>query len=97
MHDDERAILSTRVGIFAISLISFYVHAVVTDERLLPALNVIATGLNIPNELAGATIMAAGASAPVFFVSAVALFTANSPLGLGVRSWIPLVHTLSSS
>lgn len=51
--------------------------------RLVPALNVIATHYNIPSDIAGATLMAAGASSPELFSSIVSLFVTHSSLGLG--------------
>ena len=51
--------------------------------RLVPALNVIATHYNIPSDIAGATLMAAGASSPELFSSIVSLFITHSSLGLG--------------
>jgi hypothetical protein len=51
--------------------------------RLVPALNVIADYYKIPPDIAGATLMAAGASSPELFSSIVALFVTHSALGLG--------------
>mmetsp|Transcript_70693 Transcript_70693/g.143568 ORF Transcript_70693/g.143568 Transcript_70693/m.143568 type:complete len:647 (+) Transcript_70693:128-2068(+) len=65
------------------ALISFWTQATVTEERLVPALNVIANYNNIPPDIAGATLMAAGASSPELFSSIVALFVTHSALGLG--------------
>jgi len=44
---------------------------------------VIANHYNIPPDVAGATLMAAGASSPELFSSIVALFVTHSSLGLG--------------
>ena len=62
---------------------SFWCQAIVTEERLVPALNVIADTYKIPSDIAGATLMAAGASSPELFSSIVALFITHSALGLG--------------
>jgi Ca2+/Na+ antiporter len=62
---------------------SFWCQAIVTEERLVPALNVIADYYKIPSDIAGATLMAAGASSPELFSSFVALFITHSSLGLG--------------
>jgi len=48
-----------------------------------PALNVIANYYKIPPDIAGATLMAAGASSPELFSSFIALFVTHSALGLG--------------
>ena len=65
------------------SLTPFQPKATVTEERFVPALNVIASEFNIPDDVAGATLMAAGASSPELFSSIVALFITHSALGLG--------------
>lgn len=69
-----------------IAAASFWCQATVTEERFVPALNVIACEYNIPNDIAGATLMAAGASSPELFSSIVALFITHSALGLGTVS-----------
>lgn len=66
-----------------ISLVSFWAQATTTEERFVPALNVIANEYGIPPDIAGATLMAAGASSPELFSSLVALFITHSALGLG--------------
>jgi len=63
--------------------VSFWQQATVTEDRFVPALNVVATTYNIPKDVAGATLMAAGASSPEFFSSMVALFVTHTSLGLG--------------
>ena len=49
----------------------------------MPALNFISVEFNIPDDVAGATLMAAGASSPELLSSAVSLFVTHSSLGLG--------------
>ena len=49
----------------------------------MPALNVIANYYSISSDIAGATLMAAGASSPELFSSIVSLFVTHSSLGLG--------------
>jgi len=71
------------IGLSVISCISFWCQATVTEERFVPALNVIAEYYNIPDDIAGATLMAAGASSPELFSSIVSLFITHSALGLG--------------
>lgn len=43
----------------------------------------IATRFNIPDDVAGATLMATGASAPELLASCMSLFVTHSSLGLG--------------
>lgn len=65
------------------TLISFYWQALVTEERLIPALNIFSKWLELSDDVAGATLMAAGSSAPELFVALVSTFLAQSSLGLG--------------
>lgn len=53
------------------------------STSFVPALNVLVTEFNIPDDVAGATLMAAGASSPELFSSIVSLFVTHSALGLG--------------
>ncbi|KAL7571561.1 hypothetical protein ACA910_020976 [Epithemia clementina (nom. ined.)] len=66
-----------------VAIVSFWCQATVTEERFVPALNVIANRFRIPDDIAGATLMAAGASSPELFSSFVSLFITHSSLGLG--------------
>eukprot|EP00977_Amphora_coffeiformis_P019012 scaffold6856_cov156-Amphora_coffeaeformis.AAC.5 len=83
--DDEVPTASVWVwiGLTLIAAISFWCQATVTEERFVPALNVLSLAFNIPDDVAGATLMAAGASSPELFSSIVALFITHSALGLG--------------
>jgi Ca2+/Na+ antiporter len=71
------------IVLIVIAGVSFWCQATVTEERFVPALNVLANEYNIPDDVAGATLMAAGASSPELFSSFVALFITHSALGLG--------------
>jgi Ca2+/Na+ antiporter len=71
------ALLVIAVGIV------FWCIAVVTEERFVPALAVICDRLNIPDDVAGATLMAAGGCSPEVFSSLIALFVTHSSLGVG--------------
>lgn len=71
------------LGLLIIASLSFYAQALVTEERFVPAVNVIATHWNMPSDIAGATIMAAAASSPELFASFLSLFVTHSSLGLG--------------
>jgi len=57
--------------------------AIVCDEYFIPALEVITTRLGITEDVAGATLMAAGGSAPELFTSFIAVFVAHSDVGIG--------------
>lgn len=66
-----------------VATVAFYFQAIVTEERLVPALNVIAKRLNFSDDVAGATLMAAGASAPELFSNIVSIFITKSAIGMG--------------
>jgi hypothetical protein len=85
MADAEvhEASLGVWIGLSVIAAVSFYSLATVTEERFVPALNVIAVEFNIPDDVAGATLMAGGASSPELFSSIISLFITHSALGLG--------------
>ena len=57
--------------------------ALVCDEFFVPSLEVIVEKLKIPNDVAGATFMAAGGSAPEFFTSIFGTFLAQNSIGFG--------------
>uniref|UniRef100_A0A8C4Z8N4 Sodium/potassium/calcium exchanger 1 n=1 Tax=Gadus morhua TaxID=8049 RepID=A0A8C4Z8N4_GADMO len=57
--------------------------AVVCDEFFVPALGVITDQLAISDDVAGATFMAAGGSAPELFTSLIGVFIAHSNVGIG--------------
>eukprot|EP01083_Nonionella_stella_P256134 878217_1 len=69
--------------LLVMALVAFYFQAVVTEERFVPALNIIAKRLKISDDVAGATLMAAGASAPELFSNIVSIFITHSALGMG--------------
>jgi sodium/potassium/calcium exchanger 2 len=57
--------------------------ALVCDEFFVPSLEIITDKLNIPDDVAGATFMAAGGSAPEFFTSLFGVFFARNSVGFG--------------
>eukprot|EP00095_Tigriopus_kingsejongensis_P002177 maker-scaffold1021_size70145-snap-gene-0.16 protein:Tk02177 transcript:maker-scaffold1021_size70145-snap-gene-0.16-mRNA-1 annotation:"sodium potassium calcium exchanger nckx30c isoform x5" len=61
----------------------FYALALVCDEYFVPSLDVIAEKLEISPDVAGATFMAAGGSAPELFTSIIGVFIAKSDVGIG--------------
>lgn len=64
-------------------LYMFVALAIVCDEFFIPALEIIAQSLKLSNDVAGATFMAAGGSAPEFFTSVVGVFFARNAVGFG--------------
>lgn len=61
----------------------FVALAIVCDEFFVPALEVITEKLQISDDVAGATFMAAGGSAPELFTSLIGVFIARSNVGIG--------------
>lgn len=64
-------------------LYMFIALAIVCDEFFVPALTVITEKLEISDDVAGATFMAAGGSAPELFTSVIGVFISHSNVGIG--------------
>lgn len=60
----------------------FIALAIVCDEFFVPALDVIIEKLELTEDVAGATFMAAGGSAPEFFTSIAGLFISQNSVGI---------------
>ncbi|GBO29043.1 Sodium/potassium/calcium exchanger Nckx30C [Araneus ventricosus] len=61
----------------------FVALAIVCDEFFVPALDVITIKLGISEDVAGATFMAAGGSAPELFTSVIGVFISYDDVGIG--------------
>lgn len=61
----------------------FIALAIVCDEFFVPSLSVITEKFDISEDVAGATFMAAGGSAPEFFTSVIGVFIAQNNVGIG--------------
>ncbi|XP_041822678.1 sodium/potassium/calcium exchanger 1-like isoform X2 [Chelmon rostratus] len=61
----------------------FVALAIVCDEFFVPGLEVITNKLQISDDVAGATFMAAGGSAPELFTSLIGVFISHSNVGIG--------------
>ena len=74
-------------GIFLLYLLGiiymFLALALVCDEFFVPCLEVIVEQLGMSDDVAGATFMAAGGSAPELFTSIIGTFLAQSNVGFG--------------
>eukprot|EP00088_Acartia_fossae_P002718 TRINITY_DN11119_c0_g1_i2.p1 TRINITY_DN11119_c0_g1~~TRINITY_DN11119_c0_g1_i2.p1 ORF type:complete len:546 (+),score=143.29 TRINITY_DN11119_c0_g1_i2:88-1725(+) len=64
-------------------LYMFYALAIICDTFFVPSLEVIIEKFNISQDVAGATLMAAGGSAPELFTSVIGVFIATSDVGTG--------------
>lgn len=63
----------------------FVALAIVCDEFFVPSLGVLTEKLDISDDVAGATFMAAGGSAPELFTSVIGVFIAKSNVGIGTN------------
>jgi len=61
----------------------FLAIAIVCDEFFVPAIEVIVDALNLSPDVAGATFMAAGGSAPELFTAFIGTFISKSDVGFG--------------
>lgn len=67
-------------------VISVYILSIVTEEFFIESLDVISKKWQLPNNVAGASLMAMGSSAPELAIALIALFSdggAHSDVGLG--------------
>lgn len=72
------------VALHVIGMVYMFVAlAIVCDEFFVPGLEVIASTLQISDDVAGATFMAAGGSAPELFTSLIGVFISHSNVGIG--------------
>lgn len=80
--EDERrngAIILHILGV----IYMFVALAIVCDEFFVPSLDVIIEKLDIQDDVAGATFMAAGGSAPELFTSVIGVFVSFDDVGIG--------------
>merc|ERR1719273_207911 len=75
--------VSGGVAVYIVGLMMiFYLMEVICDEFFVPALNILCVKMNLPDDVAGATFMAAGASSPELFVSLTGVLK-HSAVGTG--------------
>ncbi|XP_042564502.1 sodium/potassium/calcium exchanger 3-like [Clupea harengus] len=67
--------------LFAIYM--FYALAIVCDDFFVPSLEKISENLQLSEDVAGATFMAAGSSAPELFTSLIGVFITKGDVGVG--------------
>ncbi|XP_009704803.1 PREDICTED: sodium/potassium/calcium exchanger 3-like, partial [Cariama cristata] len=61
----------------------FYALAIVCDDFFVPSLEKICERLHLSEDVAGATFMAAGSSAPELFTSVIGVFITKGDVGVG--------------
>ena len=67
----------------AILLVAFYLLAVICEDYFVPALDEISKRLKLSSDVAGATFMAVGSSAPEFFTSVFAVLKPGDHADIG--------------
>jgi len=81
---NEEQLKSGALCLYILGLIYMFVAlAIVCDEFFVPSLDVIIEKFGISEDVAGATFMAAGGSAPELFTSVIGVFVAFSDVGIG--------------
>ena len=81
---NEAQLRQGAVVLYVLGVIYMFVAlAIVCDEFFVPSLDVIIEKLGISEDVAGATFMAAGGSAPELFTSVIGVFIAFSDVGIG--------------
>lgn len=68
---------------FIISIYLFYALAIICDDYFVPSLECICDVLDMPTDVAGATFMAMGTSAPELFTSVIGSFVTEGDIGVG--------------
>ena len=68
---------------FLLAIYMFGALAVVCDDYFVPSLEQITKKLHMDSDVAGATFMAAGSSAPELFTSVIGVFITESDIGVG--------------
>ena len=81
--EDQEGDLKLIVIWLVIVLYMFYGLAHVCEDFLVPGLNILCERRKIPEDVAGATLMAAGCNAPELFASGIGVFIQHSTVGAG--------------
>lgn len=80
----NEALKKGAVSLYMLGVLYMFVAlAIVCDEFFVPSLDVIIEKFGISEDVAGATFMAAGGSAPELFTAVIGVFVAFSDVGIG--------------
>jgi K+-dependent Na+/Ca+ exchanger-like protein len=65
--------------------VAIYILAIITEHFFVPSLDQVAKRLDMPHDVAGASLMAVGSSAPELFIALTAIFigSENASIGIG--------------
>lgn len=81
---DRHQLRHGAVSLYMLGVLYMFVAlAIVCDEFFVPSLDVIIEKFGISEDVAGATFMAAGGSAPELFTAVIGVFVAFSDVGIG--------------
>jgi len=72
------------IGSIIALIISFYLLAEISDKYFVVSLDKISHKLNMSHDMAGATLMAIGSSAPELFVALIAVFKPGGHVDIGI-------------
>jgi len=72
------------LGYFAAIAASIFMLSIVTEDFFIPSLDQVAKRFNMPSDIAGASLMAVGSSAPELFIALLALFIGGAHADVGV-------------
>ena len=80
-----------------LSLVAFYLIAQVSDRYFIPSLDAISDRMKIRSDVAGATFMAMGSSAPELFIALIAVFHpgGHAEIGMGTIVGSALFNVLA--
>lgn len=68
---------------FAVAFYMFWAIAIVCDDYFVPCLEIICDKMGLQSDVAGATFMALGSSAPELFASVIGVFITKGDIGVG--------------
>lgn len=68
---------------FVVAFYMFWAIAIVCDDYFVPCLEIICDKLGLQSDVAGATFMALGSSAPELFASVIGVFITKGDIGVG--------------
>lgn len=68
---------------FAVAFYMFWAIAIVCDDYFVPCLEIICEKMDLQSDVAGATFMALGSSAPELFASVIGVFVTKGDIGVG--------------
>lgn len=64
--------------------VAIYLLAIITDHFFVPSLDQVAKRLDMPHDVAGASLMAVGSSAPELFIALTAVFIGSEHASIGI-------------